>query len=305
MVLAERAQLRLLGAFGLTGPAGVAVAINAPRAQSLLAYLALHRDAPQPRRHLAFLVWPDSSEAQARNSLRQLLHQLRIAWPDADRFLMVDASTLALSAGVELDVDAYVRALATATTADERVDQTGLKAALEQAAAIYGGELLPGSYDDWVTPLRDGLAARQGRALDRLIGLLEQQGDYRAAIEYGRQRLRVDPLHERTYRWLMRLHALNQDRAGALRVYQACASVLERELGVEPEPATLLVHEQVLGLEPGATEAIDEVGPGRARGTRVPAVANDGEPRHRGRAAHRQAGRMVRSPGRLGAGHGR
>ena len=52
------------------------------------------------------------------------------------------------------------------------------------------------------------------------LGLLEQQGDYRAAIEHGERALRLDPLDERMYRWLMRLHALNQDRAGALRVYQ-------------------------------------------------------------------------------------
>ena len=36
----------------------------------------------------------------------------------------------------------------------------------------------------------------------------------------------------------MRLHALNHDRAGALRVYQACVAVLDRELGVEPERST-------------------------------------------------------------------
>jgi DNA-binding SARP family transcriptional activator len=36
-----------------------------PRCQALLAYLLLHREAAQSRRHLAFLLWPDSSEAQA------------------------------------------------------------------------------------------------------------------------------------------------------------------------------------------------------------------------------------------------
>ncbi len=40
------------------------------RAESLLAFLLLHRDAPQPRQRLAFLVWPDSGEEQARTNLR-------------------------------------------------------------------------------------------------------------------------------------------------------------------------------------------------------------------------------------------
>ena len=81
--------------------------------------------------------------------------------------------------------------------------------------ACTGGDLLPGSYDEWVVPRRERLITGHQRMLDRLIGLLEQQGDYRAAIEHGQERLRLDPLDERVYRWLMRLHALNQDRAGS------------------------------------------------------------------------------------------
>ena len=32
--------------------------LESVRAESLLAYLLLHRDAPQPRQRLAFLLWP-------------------------------------------------------------------------------------------------------------------------------------------------------------------------------------------------------------------------------------------------------
>jgi hypothetical protein len=44
--------------------------LGSARAESLLAYLLLHRDAAQPRQRLAFLLWPDSSEPQARTNLR-------------------------------------------------------------------------------------------------------------------------------------------------------------------------------------------------------------------------------------------
>src|SRR2546423_14370024 len=64
------------------------------RAESLLAYLLIHREAPQPRQHLAFLLWPDSTESQARTNLRHLLHTLRRALPDPDRFLDVTPRTL-------------------------------------------------------------------------------------------------------------------------------------------------------------------------------------------------------------------
>ena len=70
------------------------VSVNSAPMQSLLAYLLIHRDTPQTRQHLAYLLWPDSTEAQARTNLRRELHHLRHALPDADRFLHVDAKFL-------------------------------------------------------------------------------------------------------------------------------------------------------------------------------------------------------------------
>jgi hypothetical protein len=52
--------------------------LESERAESLLAYLLLHREAAQPRQRLAFLLWPDSTESQARTNLRDVLHNLRL-----------------------------------------------------------------------------------------------------------------------------------------------------------------------------------------------------------------------------------
>src|SRR5262249_29502958 len=79
-----------------------------------------------------------------------------------------------------------------------------------------------------------------------LVVLLEQQQDYGAAISYAQRLLRHDPLHEAAYQHLMRLHAASGDRASAVRVYHTCATILERELAVEPSPATSVIYEQLL-----------------------------------------------------------
>src|SRR4029453_7417321 len=47
----------------------------------------------------------------------------------------------------------------------------------------------------------------------------------------------------------MRLHALSGDRASVLRIYQACTTVLERELGVEPSLTTRAAYERALQSE--------------------------------------------------------
>src|SRR5919197_5788106 len=87
-------QVQLFGDFQIRYGDTPLDGFESPRLQSLLAYLLLHRDAPQSRKHLAFLLWQDSSEQQAHGNLRNLVHRLRQALPDADRFLLADTQTL-------------------------------------------------------------------------------------------------------------------------------------------------------------------------------------------------------------------
>src|SRR5574341_343449 len=67
-------RVRLLGELDLRLGDAPLPRLDSARAESLLAYLLLHREAPQPRQRLAFLLWPDSTEPQARTNLRHLLH---------------------------------------------------------------------------------------------------------------------------------------------------------------------------------------------------------------------------------------
>ena len=58
--------------------------------------------------------------------------------------------------------------------------------------------------------------------------------------------LHLEPLAEAGYRTLMQLQADLGDRAGAVSTYHHCASILERELGVSPDPATQQVFQRIL-----------------------------------------------------------
>jgi DNA-binding SARP family transcriptional activator len=250
-------HIQLLGGFRLVHGDEPVTSIDTPRLQSLLAYLLLHRDAPQSRHRLAFLFWPDSPEAQALTNLRNLLYRLRHGLPDADRFLHVDRNTLQWRSGApfDLDIDRFEQALRQADKAlsggrnGAGPDRALAGVPLEQAVAHYGGDLLPSCYDDWIVSERERLRQAFGRALDRLARLLEDQQEYRAAIRYAEQLVRHDPLWEASYRRLMRLRALIGDRAGALRTYHKYTTVLERELGVEPSPVMREMYERLLAVE--------------------------------------------------------
>lgn len=221
--------------------------LDSARAESLLAYLLLHRDAPQQRQHLAFTLWPDSSESQARTNLRHVLHNLRRALPDLDRFIDVGPRTLSWrsEASLWLDVDAF----------EQAVEQ----GRLEDAVELYAGGLLEGNYDEWLLVERERLGDLYADALERLAQRLEQQGRLSDAIAHAERLLRHDPLREDTYRRLMRLHDARGDRARALRTYHACATTLVRELGVEPSPETREAYEALLQV--AAQQPADEADP--------------------------------------------
>ena len=265
-------HIRLLGNFQVQWNNTPVSTITVPRLQSLLAYLVMHHGIPQDRSRLAFLFWPDSSEAQAHTNLRKLLYQLRQALPDADHFLQADKQSLQWlpsqpHAPWTLDVIEIEQAHAQARQAEQTHDTVAMRRALEQVVHLYRGDLFPECYDEWIIPERDRLHQLFLQVAERLIMLLEQERDYDAAIAITQQLLRQDTLHESTYRQLMGLYALQGNRAAALRVYHTCATVLERELGIEPSTITREVYESLLRTE--ASPGI-QASPRTARGAAPP-----------------------------------
>jgi DNA-binding SARP family transcriptional activator len=242
-------RIHLLGDFQLFADGTPVTSFDLPRLQSLLAYLLLHRNVPQSRSHLAYLLWPDSTDAQAHTNLRNLIHKLRQAFPSIDSFLRSDRQTLTwLQASPQiswtLDVQEFEEALAQADGGG-----SASRRALELAVEKNRGDLLPNCYDEWILPERDRLRQALLGALNRLIELQEQERDYSMAIATAQRHLRYDPLQESTYRHLMRLYALIGDRAAAMRMYHTCASTLERDLGVEPSLATREAYDQLVKIE--------------------------------------------------------
>src|SRR5436853_7777210 len=117
--------IQLFGNFSLLYGDQQITSFTTTRLQSLIAYLALQRDVPQQRQRLAFLFWPDTTEAQARNNLRQLLHQVRQAFPAVERFLSADTHTLHWHpvTPFHLDVAEFEQALSLLEAATRRNDQ--------------------------------------------------------------------------------------------------------------------------------------------------------------------------------------
>src|SRR5262245_35361590 len=102
----------MFGGFEL-GPADhPPMPLGSARIATLLAYLVLHR-SPQSRQRIAFLLWPDSTEPQARTNLRHLLHELKRSIPDVERVVEIGAHALRWreDTPARVDVDEFEHAL--------------------------------------------------------------------------------------------------------------------------------------------------------------------------------------------------
>ena len=249
-------EVYLLGQFQVKVNREGITSLNHPRLRELLAYLLLQRGKPVSRQQVAFLFWPDSNEDQARTNLRNLLYRLRRALPASDYFLAITETSIQWrsDSSFRLDVAEFESAV-TQAESDQLADRAK---SLAQAAALYGGDLLPECYSDWLLAERERLRQSYLLVLESLAGLYEDQRSYSKAIHTIQILLRHDPLNENDYAWLMQLYALEGNRGQALHIYHTCAEILSRELGVAPGSAVHALYEQLLqtDIQPGTTAPV-------------------------------------------------
>jgi DNA-binding SARP family transcriptional activator len=225
------------------------------RGRSLLKYLVTHR-APWPRREMLMeAFWPEASPAAARNSLNVAVHGLRRAFRASARVPVVvrEDGTYRLGPGVRLwlDVDEFELRVAGGRRLEATGDLAGAAAEYERALALYQGDFLADDpYEEWPGATREHLLLAYLDVLDRLSGLYFGQHQYGACVALCRLLVERDPCREDGHRRLMRCFTRQGQPHLALRQFQACADALSQDLGVDPDPATLALAQQIRGHQP-------------------------------------------------------
>jgi DNA-binding SARP family transcriptional activator len=240
-----RLEVRLLGAVEVILDGHRLGAFNNLRLQRFLALITLRRDL-QHRSRLAFELWPDSNERQARTNLRKLLHEFRHSLPDIGEFVEIDNEIVRwIPIGPsEVDVLRFREAIAVGD--------------LELAARLYSGDLLPACYDDWVLDERARLRAEAYGAFVRLTEEAAGHDDHNATIKHAQRVIDLEPTDEAAVRIQMEAHLALGDRAAALRSYHRCAEVLDRDLGVAPGEAIRAMYRQLRAGTEGREEVRGE-----------------------------------------------
>jgi predicted ATPase/DNA-binding SARP family transcriptional activator len=238
-------EIRLLGQFDLC-LANRPIELPSRPAQSLFAYLALRPGVPQRREKLAGTLWPDATDANARSYLRQALWRIRRALETADRdYLLADDLTIAFAADADYALDVALL--------EQEVTTNTPTAELLRGVEVYHGELLPGFYDEWISPERERLQAIYEYKLILLLDRLVAEQRWPEALDWAERWIALGHVPEPAYRALMMAHSALGDRSSMAAAYQRCVEALQRELAVEPSEVTRALYEQLSQTDAAST----------------------------------------------------
>jgi predicted ATPase len=153
---AARWYVRVLGQLSAADGQQTLTRFGSGSVAALLARLALHPRRSHAREELVELLWPGVEPEVGRNRLRQTIFALRTLLeppgPVPQPVLIADRSSVrVLEGSIECDAVEFERALREGRHTD--------------ALALYGGELLPGHYAEWIDDERLRLAALADRAV--------------------------------------------------------------------------------------------------------------------------------------------
>jgi predicted ATPase/DNA-binding SARP family transcriptional activator len=222
----------------------------------LIAFLSGHEE-PVAREELLELLYPDTDSDATRNRLRGLLHRARsLPWTAG---LEADAR------GVRWNADCDVRRFRRAVT----------QGRWAEAVRVYGGTFLEGCrvYDSpelegWLESERENLKAAWTDAVLNYAAFLQGAGAHTEALPLLERALEFDPYAEEAVRGYLRSAAGSGQTRLAENVYSAFRTRLERDLGLEPEPATVRLFESLLeSVTPGPPASLEptrSASPGRA-----------------------------------------
>ena len=235
-------EISLFGGLLVRRVAGDILELTGQKDRALLGFLAVSPGVPFAREKLASLLWGESGDRQARDSLKQALLRLRRALNGVVPDLLISTRH-----SVKLDTDAATVDVVTF----EALLSEGTVDALERASSLYRGDLLDGlqcrgaGFEDWLRAERQRLRAMAVEAAAKTMRQLLATGHRERAAAAAQRLLFLDPLHESACRTMMQVHAERGERAQALKLFERLRDRLASELSVTPEQVTVDLYKSI------------------------------------------------------------
>ena len=225
-------RIELFGQFRLTTGSSE-ISLTARKDCALLAYLASSPSKPQRRVLLASLLWSQSEDTRARESLKQALLRLRKVLPQGVLDTNRHSACLVLDRQ-QIDVTSLEDLLAVGT-----YESVLLAANRFRNEFLCDLEGITNEYAHWCSTRHHNLIERMKSAADTALVQAIASGNASQAVKLASRLTWIDPLDEAFIRHLISAFAAEGHISQARRTFNELKEHLRRELNVNPDPATL------------------------------------------------------------------
>ena len=161
-------------------------------------------------------------------------------------FIHREGSTYGINQQVHIEFDALIFEEWINAGLEEKDREKSLQY-LKIGLQYYKGDYLPErKYDDWCLNLREKLLVFFIRGAEKIAQLSVGVEEYDEVIKWCEKILEKDHTWEEAYRLLIFCYYKKNNRSYAIKWYQKCCDVLEKEMGVEPLESTQQIYQIIM-----------------------------------------------------------
>ncbi len=251
--MGQHLELKTLGEFTIRLDGAIVKGLASRKADALLVYLAVTR-RPHAREHLGTLLWDDRPLDRSLANLSVVLNSLK---KQLAPFLVIDRQSVAFDDNAHSSVDIHNLRIGLEEwiplLAVGRGSQGEAIKGLLPILSTYQGDFLQGfhirearGFEEWMLVEKERLQHEVIEAYEALIEIYMASADYASGIPQARRLLAIDPLRDGIHLSLMVMLVRTGQRLDALQHYRYLQDLLQRELGIDPDPRVTSLYERIL-----------------------------------------------------------
>jgi len=223
------------------------------RARDILCFIASRNHHRTPKDTIIDTFWRETDLKAVEKNFHPTMSHIRKALnsnqPLKQNFLVYRDGDYQLNPefSYRIDTEEFDRLISDGEAARRERDFDRCIGCYERAVALYRGEFMQGSYEDWVDEQRSYYREQYLRMLESLAAVAEKKADWLRSMDLAQKILHEDPFREDIHCMVMRSQAALGNRVAVKEQYETLRGLLQKELGVEPAMQTQKTYHDLVG----------------------------------------------------------
>lgn len=229
---------------------GERISVGSLQARRILAVLLLTAGNTASISRLIQALWEESPPGTAEHQVRKVISRLRQNVPGGQRLILTDGPGYRINGALcSSDVAEFSKLLRSADFAGAKGSPGAEIGTLRAALDLWRGSVLEGEGSDAIRAAATVLEERRANAAERMFELRLEGGDAAPLISEIRCWVDNHPLRESLRRQLMIALYRAGRQAEALAEFHNLRRVLAEQLGVDPSPELVSLHQRILNAD--------------------------------------------------------